>query len=116
MAWTRTERVLVVTCIVLMLATVFLAYSVLDTAVSLAYARDEQQYRHIQANLLRKLLSDTGKHWTRTELTQMLQERYGKDHIVAQEGEILSVDDVRFVFEGQNLKEVRFLNKFQEED
>ena len=94
---------LTVTCI-------YLAYSVMDQAVTLDHKDAVRRSLEGQRAALSKLSLDLGKRATRGEIEALLAARYAQGHLVKQEGDTIHVDGVGLRFRGDELVEIVFIN------
>ncbi len=95
---------------VLTIGCVFLAYSWIDTLVTLDYARQGQEDQRRKINLLQGLLRETSRHLTRPEFADLVKKKFQKDHIIKEDSDRLQVDNIVFKFKGESLAEIEFLD------
>jgi hypothetical protein len=95
----------------LIVACIILIYLWVDSRVSLDYARQEQKYQHRQLKILQSLLQETGKRLNRSEIKHVVIMNFGKDFVIKEDSEQISVDDIIFKFNGDTLIQVKLLNE-----
>ena len=88
---------------------VWLAYQLVDTAVSLDYARQGQQLQRARETILRSMLLRTVSDMSRTELVRLIKEGFEKTHIIKEEPDRLEVDDIVFLFHDEAITGIAIL-------
>lgn len=98
--------------LILIVLSIFLLYSWIDTLVSLDYSRQEQIYQRREIEVLQSLLLEAGKRMSRSEIEQLVAKRLGRDHIEKEGQDSLSIDGgIILKFKGDSLVEVKSLNE-----
>ena len=95
---------------ILTMSCVLLAYSWIDTLVTLDYARQGQEDQRRKINLLQGLVQETSSRLTRSEITELVKKKFRKDHIIKEDSDRLQVDNIVFKFKGESLAEIEFLD------
>jgi len=104
MGWLLGLLILIVLC-------VFLLYSWIDTLVSLDHAHQGQKYQRRQIEVLERLVLETGKRMSRSEIKQVVTQHFRKDYLIKEDAEDeISVDNIILKFRGDSLVEVKSLN------
>jgi len=94
----------------LLIICIFLLYSWINALVSLDYARQEEKYQRENVQLLQSLLQETGKKMSQSEIRQLVKSRFGKEHIIKEQQNQISVDNIILKFNGNSLVEIKLLD------
>ena len=85
-------------------------YGWLNTSVSLSYAREQQKTERERSELLRQFVLTLNRGAKRSEITQLVNQNFGKGHVIKEEQDRILVDDIVFRFDNtQSLSKVQFL-------
>jgi hypothetical protein len=106
----RSKKFLKYSALLISIVVVLSVYEWLDNAVSLEHARQQQKTERARNSVLRQLLFASNHGMQRSEITKLLRQNLGKDHLIKEERDRVLVDDIVFRFdEAQALAEVDFL-------
>lgn len=102
-----------ITISALLIVCTFLGYSWVNALVTVDHAWKEAEWRGKKIEVLKDLLQETGKHTTRRDLLQFINMRF-KDkskHLVKEDKDSITVDDVIIKFNGESFSGVKFINE-----
>ena len=72
------------------------AYGWLNTSVSLSYAREQQKTERERSELLRQFVLTLNRGAKRSEIIQLVNQNFGKGHVIKEEQDRILVDDIVF--------------------
>jgi hypothetical protein len=101
---------LTVLSLLLVIICAFLLYSWIDARVTIDHARQEQEYQSRRINLLENMLQVTGGHLSRSEMILLFKKRFGKDHIIKEDGDKIQVDNILFKFKDDSFEGLEFVD------
>lgn len=85
-------------------------YGWLNTSVSLSYAREQQKTERERSELLRQFVLTLNRGAKRSEITRLVNQNFGKGHVIKEEQDRILVDDIVLRFDTtQSLSKVQFL-------
>ncbi len=94
--------------VILLVICLFFLYAWFDSRVTITYMLQEHQDQRREIEALQKLLLETGKRMSRSEIEQLIIKHMGKDHIKEESRDELSVDGgILFIFKGDSLVSVK---------
>jgi hypothetical protein len=85
-------------------------YVFINQAVTYDHTREEYKHLIKDIKLMKKLMTDFGKHENKEQMVKILKDRYS-DYIIKEEEGILFVDRIGLKFDGNNLTEIVFMNE-----
>lgn len=92
-------------------------YGWLDIAVSLDHARQQQKTDEESRELLRQFLLAPSAGAKRQQIMKIVQHDFATDHLVKEERDRISLDDVVFRFDDSgSLKDIQFLDSMSPDD
>lgn len=100
----------IVIVVFLTLAVAILGYIAFSSAISLDYARKEQEHLRQREYVLQSLLLETSNHMSRNQLVALVKENFGTDHIVKEENNQITIDNTVLKFEGERVKSISSIN------
>jgi hypothetical protein len=86
-----------------------LGYQWLNAAVSLDYARQEQQHQRDRVLLLRSLLEHTAMRLSRDDLVRLVRQDFAEKHLIKESNDRVEVDDIVFKLRNNVVTGVAFL-------
>lgn len=102
----RLHHALLLVCALLLLACADLAYHLLDSSISLDYAREEARHKDEQIAVLSRLLEKAGGPLGRDGFERLLDRDFGSEYLIKKEENEISVDQVTLRFDGNALVNV----------
>jgi hypothetical protein len=101
-------------CALLIVYAAYATYGMIDTSVSLNYARQGQMSDQEDADVLRDLLLGASARWNRTDFIKLVEKKFGNspfgpNHIVKKERDQLEINGIIIQFNGQSISNVKFL-------
>lgn len=102
----RSHSALLIVCALLLLACADLAYRLLDTSISLDYAREEGRHNNGQIAVLSRLLEKAGGPLGRDGFERLLDRDFGSEYLIKKEENEISVDQIILRFDGNALVSV----------
>ena len=97
--------------VILIVVATALAYTTFTTAISLDYARTEQELQRQRQHLLQELFLKAASHISRNELVMLVKKSFAMDHVVKEGSNQISIDDIVLIFDGDAIKSVSSLDE-----
>ena len=104
-------RLLLVLASALLVAVIALGYTSFSGAVSLDQARKQQNLERHRERLLESLLLKVAGNLSRKEVVSLVNGNFGDGHIIKEDKDQITVDDVIFRFDGDTLISVSSLDE-----
>ena len=103
--------------LVLVISLGIAVYGWLNIAVSLDHARQQQKTEGESRELLRQFFLASSAGATRQQILEIVKHNFATDHVVEEERDRISLDDLVFRFDDSgSLKDIQFLDSMNPDD